>query len=78
MQRVYGEANYLPLTWLIASSQAKGTKSTSFLMRKERSGLSTLGLRRWVLSPLRSLCVRNEVDLVPLACEDGLKGEYHG
>ena len=31
-----------------ASSQAKGTKSTSFLT-----------------------CVRNEVDLVPLACEDG-------
>ena len=26
---------------------AKDTKSTSFLMRKERSGLSTLGLRRW-------------------------------
>ena len=24
-----------------------------------------------VLSPLRSLRVRNEVDLVPLACEDG-------
>ena len=33
-----------------SSSQAKGTKSTSFLT-----------------------CVRNEVDLVPLACEDGLK-----
>ena len=31
----------------MASSQAKGTKSTSFLT-----------------------CVRNEVDLVPLACED--------
>ena len=29
------------------SSQAKGTKSTSFLTCKERSGLSTLGLRRW-------------------------------
>ena len=26
-----------------------------------------------VLSPLRSLRVRNEVDLVPLACEDGHK-----
>ena len=24
-----------------------------------------------ILSPLRSLHVRNEVDLVPLACEDG-------
>ena len=34
-------------TWDFASSQAKGTKSTSFLTRKERSGLSTLGLRRW-------------------------------
>ena len=32
-----------------ASSQAKGTWSTSFLthMRKKRSGLITLGLRRW-------------------------------
>ena len=31
-----------------SSLQAKGNKSTSFLthMRKERSGLSTLGLRR--------------------------------
>ena len=29
------------------SSQAKCTKSTSFLTRKERSGLSTLGFRRW-------------------------------
>ena len=27
-----------------SSSQAKGTKSTSFLMSKEQSGLSTLGL----------------------------------
>ena len=26
--------------------------------------------KRRVLSPLRSLRVRNEVDLVPLACED--------
>ena len=32
--------------YIIASSQAKGTKSTSFLTRKERSGLSTLGMRR--------------------------------
>ena len=33
----------------LASSQAKCTKSTLFLrfVRKERSGLSTLGLRRW-------------------------------
>ena len=30
-----------------SSSQANGTKSTSFLTRKERSGLSTLGLGRW-------------------------------
>ena len=29
------------------SSQAKGTKFTSFLTHKERSELSTLGLRRW-------------------------------
>ena len=36
------------LTWLMASLQAKGTKSTLFLMPKEQSGLSTLGLRRWV------------------------------
>ena len=41
------------------SLQAKGTKSISFLTLPR------------VLSPLRSLCVRNEVDLVPLACEDG-------
>ena len=45
----------LKLTWsepqakLCASSQAKGTNSTSFLT-----------------------CVRNEVELVPLACEDEL------
>ena len=30
-----------------SSSQAYGTKSTSFFTRKERSGLSTIGLRRW-------------------------------
>ena len=30
----------------------------------------------WVLSPLRSLCLRNEVVLVPLACEDGGCGTY--
>ena len=29
-----------------ASTQAKGAKYTSFLTRKEQSGLSTLGLRR--------------------------------
>ena len=28
----------------LSSSQAKGTRCTSFLTRKERSGLSTLGL----------------------------------
>ena len=33
---------------------------------KERSGLSTLGLQRCL--------TRNEVDLVPLACEDVLQG----
>ena len=27
-----------------------------------------------VLSPLRSFCVRNEVDLVPLVCEDAQLG----
>ena len=32
--------------WKGPSSQAKGTKSTSFLTHKERSGLSTLGLQR--------------------------------
>ena len=34
---------------LATSSQAKGTKSTSFLthVRKEQCGLSTIGLRRW-------------------------------
>ena len=40
------------------SSQAKGTKSTSFLTRKERSGLSTLGLQRYWRTwfpPLRPL-----------------------
>ena len=36
----------LPISPLIASSQAKGTNSTSFLTCKERSGDSTLGLRR--------------------------------
>ena len=37
-----------------ACSQAKGTKSTSFLthVRKERSGLSTLGLRRCAIRGL--------------------------
>ena len=43
--------------WIPSSSQAKGTKSTSYV----RSGLSTLGLRRFY-----------EVDLVPLAYEDGI------
>ena len=39
----------------------------------ECSGESVHHLRKpTVLSPLRSLRVRNEVDLVPLACEDGL------
>ena len=37
----------------LPSLQAKGTKSSSFLMRKERSGLSTLGLRRWGLAVYR-------------------------
>ena len=38
------------------SSQAKGTKSTSFLTRKERSGLRTVGFRRWCTdSPEHSL-----------------------
>ena len=34
---------------LVSSSQTKGTNSTSFLthVRKERSGVSTLGLRKW-------------------------------
>ena len=41
----------------MSSSQAKGTNSTSFLL-KERSGVSTLDLK-------------NEVELVPLTCEDG-------
>ena len=35
------------LAQVCLSSQANGTKSTSFLTRKGRSGLSTLGLRRW-------------------------------
>ena len=36
----------LPSSAFTSSSQAKGTKSTSLLRtRKERSGLSTLGLR---------------------------------
>ena len=43
---------------LVASSQAKGTKSTSFLTYEVN------------LVPLA--CIRNKVDLVPLACEDGL------
>ena len=30
-----------------------------------------------VLSPLRSLRVRNEVDLVPLACENGVLFDLH-
>ena len=34
------------LAQVCLSSQANGTKSTSFLTRKGRSGLSTLGLRR--------------------------------
>ena len=33
-------------TYTFASSQANDTNSTSFLTRKERSGVSTLGLRR--------------------------------
>ena len=41
----------------VSSSQAKGTKSTSFLTHRNKVWLS---------------CVRTEVDLVPLACEDGL------
>ena len=42
------------------SSQAKGTKSTSFLTRKERSGLSTLGLRRCKIPCARSN-IKNEM-----------------
>ena len=34
----------LSLHWLYTSSQAKGTKTTLFLTRKEQSGLSTLGV----------------------------------
>ena len=47
-------------TCVLSSSQAKGTKSTSFLTRKERSGFSTLGLRRWctIWSPLLGCCSR--------------------
>ena len=42
------------------SSQAKGTKSTSFLTRKERSGLSTLGLRRCKI-PCACSNIKNEM-----------------
>ena len=44
-EKCYGQA------YFCSSSQAKGTKSTSFLMdvSKEGSGLSTLGLQRWLL-----------------------------
>ena len=31
------------------TTQAKGSKSISFLTRKERNGLSTLCLRRWIM-----------------------------
>ena len=44
-------------SFVLPSSQAKGTKSTLFLTRTERSGLITLG-------------IRNEVNLIPLACKD--------
>ena len=43
-----------PLAAIPASSQAKGTKSTLFLMHEI------------------PYCVRNTVDLVPLACEDAI------
>ena len=47
---MFNLAQSLDCFWCVASSQAKGTKATSFLTRKER--------------------VRNEVALVPWACED--------
>ena len=40
----------MPCAIWSTSSQAKGTKSTPFLTRKERSGLSTLGLQRCMVS----------------------------
>ena len=54
----------MPHCWKSPSSQAQGTNSTSFLthlrkprvltplrsLRKERSGVSTLGLRRWEIT----------------------------
>ena len=44
---------FIRLVFQTSSSQTKGTKCSS--LRKERSELSTLGLRR---------CIRREVDLV--------------
>ena len=38
---------------------------------KDRSVLGKMHFSKPLLSPLRSLRVRNEVDLVPLALEDG-------
>ena len=65
VSRLTGGTLMCPWASLSSSSQAKGTKSTLFLkhvqakgtkstlflthVRKERSGLSTLGLRRWFI-----------------------------
>ena len=50
---------------LCPSSQAKGTNSTSFLTRKKRSGVSTLGLRRWVyVQRLQIANLQLELDVI--------------
>ena len=56
------------------SSQAKGTKSTLFLTRKEQSGLSTLGLRR---CEYHSRCLYREIRNKHLK-RFGWKISYHG
>ena len=51
VSRLTGGTLMCPWASLSSSSQAKGTKSTLFLMQvcKEQSGLCTLGLRRWFI-----------------------------
>ena len=48
------------------SSQAKGTNSTSFLTHKERSRVSTLGLRRCPPSVWDSVCISQLFEKAPL------------